>query len=56
MNDHTELSQLQLNQHHLGNGKSFSLPAIPVFETLEEERLHRKQKLAGAFQIGRAHV
>lgn len=51
MNDHTELSQLQLNQHLLGNGKSLSLPAIPVFETVEEERLHRKQKLAGAFRL-----
>ena len=51
MNDHTELSQLELNQHYLGNGKSLALPAIPVFETLEEERLHRKQKLAGAFRL-----
>jgi len=51
MNDHTELSQLELNQQYLGNGKSLALPAIPVFETLEEERLHRKQKLAGAFRL-----
>ncbi len=51
MNDHTELSQLQLNQHYLGNGKSLPLPTIPVFESLAEERLHRKQKLAGAFRL-----
>ena len=51
MNDHTELSQLELNQHYLGNGKSLALPAIPVFESLQEERLHRKQKLAGAFRL-----
>jgi len=51
MNDHTELSQLELNQHYLGNGQSLALPAIPVFESLQEERLHRKQKLAGAFRL-----
>lgn len=51
MNDHTELSQLELNQHYLGNGKSLALPAIPVFESLQEKRLHRKQKLAGAFRL-----
>ena len=35
----------------MGNGNSPSLPSIPVFKTLAEERLHRKQKLAGAFRL-----
>ena len=51
MNDQSELSAIQLNQQYLGNGTSPSLPSIPVFKTLAEERLHRKQKLAGAFRL-----
>jgi ribulose-5-phosphate 4-epimerase/fuculose-1-phosphate aldolase len=51
MNDQSELSAIQLNQQYLGNGNSPSLPSIPVFKTLAEERLHRKQKLAGAFRL-----
>ncbi|WP_345380841.1 class II aldolase/adducin family protein [Pseudonocardia yuanmonensis] len=31
--------------------KGISLPRPPVFATVEEERLHRKQQLAGAFRI-----
>jgi ribulose-5-phosphate 4-epimerase/fuculose-1-phosphate aldolase len=51
MNDHAELSAIQLNQHLLSNGASRPLPTIPKFETVEEERLHRKQRLAGAFRL-----
>ena len=51
MNDHAELSAIQLNQHLLSNGESRPLPTIPTFATLEEERLHRKQRLAGAFRL-----
>lgn len=51
MNDHAELSAIQLNQQQLGNGNAPSLPSIPKFSTLAEERLHRKQKLAGAFRL-----
>lgn len=51
MNDHAELSAIQLNQHLLSNGESRPLPTIPIFDTLEEERLHRKQRLAGAFRL-----
>ena len=51
MNDQSELSAIQLNQQYLGNGNSPSMPSIPVFKTLAEERLHRKQKLAGAFRL-----
>lgn len=49
MNDHAELSAIQLNQHLLSGGASRPLPTIPKFETLEEERLHRKQRLAVRF-------
>lgn len=28
-----------------------NLPTLPKFATLEEERLHRKQRLAGAFRL-----
>ncbi|GAA1843506.1 class II aldolase/adducin family protein [Pseudonocardia ailaonensis] len=31
--------------------EGISLPRPPVFDTVEEERLHRKQQLAGAFRI-----
>jgi len=31
--------------------EGLSLPRPPVFDTVEEERLHRKQQLAGAFRI-----
>ena len=48
---HAELSAIQLNQHLLSNGASRPLPTIPKFETVEEERLHRKQRLAGAFRL-----
>ena len=51
MNDHAELSAIQLHQHLLSNGESRPLPTIPTFATLEEERLHRKQRLAGAFRL-----
>ena len=51
MNDHAELSAIQLNQHLLSNGESRPLPTIPSFATVEEERLHRKQRLAGAFRL-----
>ncbi len=51
MNDHAELSAIQLNQHLLSGGASRPLPTIPKFETFEEERLHRKQRLAGAFRL-----
>lgn len=51
MNKPSELSVIQLNQQQLGNGNAPSLPSIPVFATMEEERLHRKQKLAGAFRL-----
>jgi len=35
----------------LSNGESRPLPTSPTFATLEEERLHRKQRLAGAFRL-----
>lgn len=51
MNDRLELSAIELNQQRLGNADAPALPSIPVFATVEEERLHRKQKLAGAFRL-----
>lgn len=30
---------------------NFTRPQPPVFQTIEEERLHRKQRLAGAFRL-----
>ena len=51
MNKPVELSVIELNQKRLGNSDASALPSIPVFATVEEERLHRKQKLAGAFRL-----
>ncbi len=42
MNDNVKLPQSQLGMN---------LPQPPAFKTLEEERLYRKQKLAGAFRL-----
>ncbi|MFN8001669.1 MAG: hypothetical protein U0X75_11695 [Acidobacteriota bacterium] len=33
------------------SSQSFSMPAPPTFATVEEERLHRKQRLAAAFRL-----
>lgn len=51
MTSSTPTSAMHANQASLGKGNSPSLPSPPVFATLAEERLHRKQRLAAAFRL-----
>jgi len=51
MNAPEKLSAMEKAQQRLGDGKAPQMPTPPIFKTLEEERLHRKQRLAAAFRL-----
>lgn len=51
MNAPEKLSAMHATQKKLGDGNAPPLPSMPVFKTLAEERLHRKQRLAAAFRL-----
>ena len=44
-------SAMHANQARLGDGKGPAMPAPPRFASVQEERLHRKQRLAAAFRL-----
>jgi ribulose-5-phosphate 4-epimerase/fuculose-1-phosphate aldolase len=44
-------SPTHANQARLGDGKGPVMPAMPRFDSVQDERRHRKQRLAAAFRL-----
>jgi ribulose-5-phosphate 4-epimerase/fuculose-1-phosphate aldolase len=51
MNAPEKMSGLQASQQRLGGANAPKMPSPPVFSSVEDERLHRKQRLAGVFRL-----
>jgi len=51
MNAPEIVSGLLASQRRLGGDDAPAMPMPPVFTSVEEERLHRKQRLAGVFRL-----
>ena len=51
MNAPIEKTPMHDRHQRLGDGLSPSLPMPPKFDSLQDERLHRKQRLAAAFRL-----
>jgi ribulose-5-phosphate 4-epimerase/fuculose-1-phosphate aldolase len=45
------ISGLLASQNKIGNATSPSMPSPPIFTNLQDERLHRKQRLAAGFRL-----
>jgi len=51
MNAPSEISSMHERHQKLGDGVSPALPQPPKFNSVQEERLHRKQMLAASFRL-----
>jgi len=51
MNAPEKMSGMHASQQRLGQGDAPQLPSQPVFNSLKDERLYRKQRLAGVFRM-----